>query len=57
MNKVRKKYEISFKLEVARMIVEQDLSIRQVAKDMNASVSDFRCWVTQYRAEQNRISK
>jgi transposase len=53
MSKVRKNYEIFFKLEVARMVVEQDLSITQVAKDRDTSVSAVRRWVTQYQAEQS----
>jgi len=35
MNKPRKHYEAAFKLEVARMMVDQGLSIAQVLKDMS----------------------
>jgi transposase len=35
MSKQRKHYEAAFKLEVARMVVDQGLSIAQVVKDMD----------------------
>lgn len=52
-NKVRKIYEVCFKLEVARMVVEQDLKIIEVSREMGVSVSAIGRWVKQYRAEQN----
>jgi transposase len=42
MSKQRKQYEAAFKLEVARMVVDQGVSIAQAV-----------CrWIEQYRAEQ-----
>ena len=52
MNKQRKQYEAAFKLEVARMVVDQGLSIAQVVKDMNIGRSAVCRWIEQYRAEQ-----
>ena len=48
----RKSYTTDFKLEVARLIVDQGLGITQVAKEMNIGLSALRRWVNQYRAEQ-----
>ena len=48
----RKSYTTDFKLEVARLIVDQGLGITQVAKEMNIGLSAIRRWVNQYRAEQ-----
>lgn len=52
MSKHRKHYEAAFKLEVARMVVDQGLSIAQVVKDMNIGRTAVNRWVDQYRAEQ-----
>ena len=52
MSKQRKHYEPAFKLEVARMVVDQGLSIAQVIKDMNIGRTAVNRWVEQYRAEQ-----
>ncbi len=52
MNKQRKHYEPAFKLEVARMVADQGLSIAQVIKDMNIGRTAVSRWVEQYRAEQ-----
>ena len=52
MNKQRKPYEDAFKLEVARMVVDQGLEIAQVVKDMNIGRTAVSRWVKQYRAEQ-----
>lgn len=51
MSKQRKHYEPAFKLEVARMVVDQGLSIAQVIKDMNIGRTAVNRWVEQYRAE------
>ena len=48
----RKSYTTDFKLEVARLIVDQGLGITQVAKEMNIGLSALRRWANQYRAEQ-----
>ncbi len=52
MNKHRKHYEAAFKLEVARMVVDQGLSITQVVKDMSIGRTAESRWIEQYRAEQ-----
>ena len=52
MTSVRKKYDASFKLEVARMVTDQGLSIAQVVQSMQVGESALRRWIEQYRAEQ-----
>jgi transposase len=52
MSKQRKHYETAFKLEIARMVVDQGLDIAQVVKDMNIGRTAVIRWVEQYRAEQ-----
>ena len=52
MSKQRKHYEAAFKLEVARMVVDQGLSIAQVVKDMNIGRTAVNRWIEQYRAGQ-----
>ena len=52
MTKHRKHYEAAFKLEVARMIVDQGMSVAQVVKDMDIGRTAVCRWVEQYRAEQ-----
>ena len=52
MSKQRKYYEAAFKLEVARMVVDQGMSVAQVVKDMSISRTAVCRWVEQYRAEQ-----
>ena len=52
MSKQRKHYETAFKLEIARMVIDQGLSIAQVVKDMNIGRTAVCRWIEQYRAEQ-----
>ena len=52
MTKQRKHYETAFKLEVARMVIEQGLSVAQVIKDMNIGRTAINRWIKQYRTEQ-----
>lgn len=52
MSKQRKHYETAFKLEVARMVVDQGLGVAQVVKDMAIGRTAAERWVAQYRAEQ-----
>ena len=52
MSKQRKYYEAAFKLEVARMVVDQGMGVAQVVKDMSISRTAVCRWVEQYRAEQ-----
>ena len=53
MKKQRKQYEAAFKLEVARMVVDQGLSVGQVVNDMGIGRTAVERWVAQYRAEQS----
>ena len=50
MSKQHKHYETAFKLEVARMIVDQGMSVAQVVTDMNIGRTAVSRWVEQYRA-------
>ena len=50
--KERANYEDAFKLEVARMVVDQGLGVAQAAKEMKVGITAVRRWVKQYRAEQ-----
>ena len=52
MTKGHKHYEAAFKLEVARMVVDQGLSVARVVKDMKIGRTAVDRWVEQYRAEQ-----
>ena len=54
MSKARRYYETSYKLEVAKMVVDLGLTQIQVCKDLSISQSALARWVKQYRAEANR---
>ena len=43
MTKQRKHYEATFKLEIARMVVDQGLSVAQVVKDMKIGRVGYYC--------------
>ncbi len=45
MTKQRRHYETAFKLEVARMVVDQGLSVAQVVKDMNIGRTAINRWI------------
>ena len=49
---VRKKYGTTFKLEVAKMVVDQGIGVSQIVKDMQIGETAVRRWVQQYQAEQ-----
>ena len=49
---VRKKYDTAFKLEVAKMVVDQGIGVSQIVKDMQIGETAVRRWVKQYQAEQ-----
>ena len=51
MSSCHKQYETSFKLEVARMVVDQGLTIAQVIHATGVSTSAIRHWVKQYQSE------
>lgn len=48
----RRKFDPAFKLQVVRMIREQNVSLSQVCRDMDLVDSAVRRWVEQYDAEQ-----
>lgn len=48
----RRKFDPAFKLQVVRMIREQNVSLSQVCQDMDLVDSAVRRWVEQYDAEQ-----
>ncbi len=48
----RSKYDAAFKLEIAKMVVDQGLTVSQVVKDMNIGETAVRRWVAQYQAER-----
>ncbi|BAP43395.1 transposase IS3/IS911 family protein [Pseudomonas sp. StFLB209] len=43
---------ISFKLEVAKMVKDQGMSVSQVCRDLNIGDTAVRRWVQQYESEQ-----
>lgn len=49
----RTEYNASFKLEVARMVVDQGLSVTQVVNDMKVGRTSVDRWVAQYVAEKS----
>lgn len=53
MSKSRPSYEDSYKLEVAKMVVEQGVTKTQVCRDLSISESAVSRWVKQYRSEIN----
>ena len=52
MTSKRTEYDASFKLEVARMVVDQGLTVAQVVKDMRVGRTSVDRWVAQYLAEK-----
>ncbi len=53
MTKVKQKFDANFKLEVAKMVLEQGLSVTHVSQSMNVGPTAIRRWVDQYKAELN----
>ncbi len=53
MKKKRQSFDASFKLEVAKMVKEQGLSVAHVSKSMQVGPTAIRRWVEQYEAECN----
>lgn len=49
----RTEYDASFKLEVARMVVDQGLTVAQVVNDMKVGRTSVDRWVAQYLAEKS----
>lgn len=52
MSKKYRKFDASFKLEVVKMIKDQDMSVAQVCRDLDLGETAVRRWVQQYEAEQ-----
>ena len=52
MIKERRNFTDEFKLEVARMVVDQGIDVPTVCKDMELGPTAVRRWVDQYKAEQ-----
>jgi transposase len=52
MSSKRKSFDVSFKLQVVKMIKDQGLSVSQVCLDMRLGPAAVRRWVQQYEAEQ-----
>jgi len=52
MNKERRVFDTTFKLEVVKLIKEQGLSVGQVCTDMNIGETAVRRWIKQVEAEQ-----
>lgn len=48
----RRAFDTSFKLQVARMVKEQGLSLAQVCGDMNLGETAVRRWIKQFEDEQ-----
>ena len=44
--RTRRTFDPAFKLQVARMVREQDVSVSQVCREMKLTESVVRCWVT-----------
>ncbi len=51
MSRTRRDFTPEFKLQVARMVLDQGLGVSQICKDMDLSDSAVRKWVKQLSAE------
>ena len=51
VKKSRRAFDAAFKLQVVRMVREQNLSVVQVCRDMDLAESAVRRWVEQYDKE------
>jgi transposase len=52
MERKRRSFDAGFKLQVARMVRDQGLSVGQVCRDMGLGETAVRRWVSQVEAEQ-----
>lgn len=50
--RTRRTFDVSFKLQVVRMIREQGVSVSQVCQDLNLGESAVRRWLGQFDSEQ-----
>jgi transposase len=53
MERKRRSFDAAFKLQVARMVLDQGLSVGQVCRDMDVGETAVRRWVSQLEAEQS----
>lgn len=51
--KTRRKFDAEFKLEIVRMVKDEDLSVPEIAKSMGVGETAIRRWVRQYDDEMN----
>lgn len=51
MIKKRRTFDAGFKLQLARMIVEQGIRVTQICQDMKLGETAVRSWVAQLQAE------
>ena len=51
MSKQRRQFDAAYKLEVAKMVKDQGLSVTQVSQSLNLGETAVRRWVRQYEAE------
>ena len=52
MSKKNRSFDVSFKLEVVKMIKDQGMSVSQVCRDLNIGDTAVRRWIQQYESEQ-----
>lgn len=52
MTRKRRAFDVSFKLQVVKMIKEQGLSVPQVCRDLDLGETIVRNWLKQFDAEQ-----
>jgi len=51
MSRMRRKFDTSFRLEVAKMVKDQGMKISEVCRSMNLGETAVRRWVQQYESE------
>lgn len=51
MSKQRRQFDAAYKLEVAKMVKDQGMSVTQVSQSLNLGETAVRRWVRQYEAE------
>lgn len=52
MSRKNRIFDASFKMEVAKMVKDQGMSVSQVCRDLNLGDTAVRRWVQQYESEQ-----
>lgn len=56
MNQKRRSFSPDFKLEAARLVVEQGYTIKEASEAMDVSLTAMRSWVKQLQAEKSGVS-